>query len=48
MVDQAHKPEPTEDLPWPLQKYYYAIYKAAQTDFHVKLEICIAIEVTDT
>ena len=32
--DQAHEPEPTEDLPWqlPVHKYYYAIYKVAQTD----------------
>ena len=36
MVDQAHKPEPTEDLPWQLHKYYYAIYKVAQTDFFAR------------
>ena len=30
MVDQAHKP--TEDPPWQLHKYYYAIDKVAQTD----------------
>jgi len=35
VVDQAHKPEPTEYLPLQLHKYYYAIDKVAH-----KVDLC--------